>query len=765
MKYIFLSRVKHVATVLAATFSIAILVMVLGLSRHAMATDDSACATVEVVAARGSGQQVGGSSELNRFRDQLRSSVKQPLTPNFYELGSQKQGSHQYPAVDVGDVRNGNAMGAWISRGNANDYGDSVSEGIDEMILYMSHRYVTCKSAGSKFVLVGYSQGAQVVGQYLAAAPKEIRDQIVFVALFGDPKLHLPEGEGFNPPACRGEQLSSYRRVIANCDVDNGSLGARKPYLPADMHDKTGVWCYANDFVCGSSKIVWDNDGHMQYGKAENAIDTAVYEALQRVRVALPQYQQQYISVKRALGNELGEIDVVMVVDTSGVMASNMDKLRQLIATSAARIQMDGGRVALVSYDKVGDSYVGQLENQLTHGAIYFNHNLENLAPGRGGGGQAGALQAIMAMGDGFDRNGNAARLTVIVTEKGIQQVDTMASAAMGRAAKQSLTDITPYIELLVLSHHDNDFYATAELANIQLPLDPDEASQAFHDAVARRGKKPIALLKNQQYRAEPGQQITFDASDSYAVDDEISRYEWDFDDDGIYDMQTISPIVYYRYTQSFDGYMEVRTTTHSGRSATASAAVSIGTYTKPVVPAAPKYLEITRDDGDSVEMSWQPGDDQAEYWIISSDGVALGKIPSSATSVVVGDLARSKNISLEVTGVMANGMMGASAVVSVVSQQDSQSVPSSIAAISTGSLASAVATPWHEKVVLPASQDYELGGADAPHHSIHTPAILPVNVLGVATVQGNRGLLFSVSIALVVIIALILVGRARLRQ
>ena len=159
-------RSMFVATAVVATFSIAMSLM---LVEPVDADNDPACSNVEVVFARGSGQKIG-EEESKRFRAMIDDGIRRPLTNIFYELGSQKQAGHQYPAVNVGDIRNGNAVGAWVSRGNANDYGASISEGVSEMIAYMTNRYVTCKAAGSKFVLAGYSQGAQVIGQYINAA-------------------------------------------------------------------------------------------------------------------------------------------------------------------------------------------------------------------------------------------------------------------------------------------------------------------------------------------------------------------------------------------------------------------------------------------------------------------------------------------------------------------------------------------------------------------------------------------------------------------
>jgi hypothetical protein len=131
---------------------------------------------------------------------------------------------------------------------------------------------------------MGYSQGAQLMGQALFwDLSKDLKDKILFVALFGDPKLYLPEGEGLNPPACRGELFSNWRRTVPDCRTSSGSLGARKPYIMQDMQDKVGLWCNDNDWICGSSKWALGNSGHEHYIDENGPIDDAAREATIKV--------------------------------------------------------------------------------------------------------------------------------------------------------------------------------------------------------------------------------------------------------------------------------------------------------------------------------------------------------------------------------------------------------------------------------------------------------------------------------------------------
>lgn len=116
----------------------------------------------------------------------------------------------------------------------------------------------------SLWVLAGYSQGAMVV----AEAVKSFRhERVVYVALFGDPKLYLPEGSGLLPDACLGRNYSTYRVYVPSCRTHEGSLKARSPYVYGELAGKYGLWCNSEDYICGSALLPWKNDGHMKYSE------------------------------------------------------------------------------------------------------------------------------------------------------------------------------------------------------------------------------------------------------------------------------------------------------------------------------------------------------------------------------------------------------------------------------------------------------------------------------------------------------------------
>ncbi len=620
-----------------------------------------ACADVEVIFARGSGQSLG-DRESTQFQDQMRDRIKSPLKMNFYELGTAKHGDGQYPAVNVGDWTNGNALGGWLSAGYANDYGESVKQGRSELIYYFVNRFRDCKD--SQFVLAGYSQGAQVVGQALVGLEGDA-SRIAYVGLFGDPKLHLPEGEGWNPPACRGEQMSAYRRVIANCHVDNGSLGARKPYLPQVFHAKTGLWCYADDFVCGSSKNVFNNAGHEIYGKSGNAIDSAAWEAALRLKPLVAPDKQHGISVTPPKGTGTTGVDMVFVIDTTGSMAGQIEQSKQFALQAAERIKSMRGRVALVSYRDAGDSYTARIESHLNEDMTEFRQKLAALRAEGGGDTPEATLHALMTAFNGLRWKNGATKASIVLTDAGFHHPDKVDGSTVDGVAKRSLEIDPVNIYPVVPSYIAHEYEELASLTSGQVIVNGGDTEAALFEAIDRIERRPTALLKNPLYIADAGQSITYDASDSYVEEGEITRYDWDFDGDGSYEVSTSTPVTSHVYSEQFDGAMQVRLTASNGTIASASALVKIGTYVAPPAPKAP-VLRVLKDNGSSAIIAWQPTDNLASEWVVGVNGTVLGRAPKATVVLTIDDLQRSDDLTINVAGMMSDGTVGEFASVTV---------------------------------------------------------------------------------------------------
>lgn len=166
-----------------------------------------------------------------------------------------------YPAIAVKNISV--LIGAKLSDGQYYAFGKSKNAGVSNLVNY--YRNVMRRCGRTKWVLAGYSQGAMVVAE---AARQFNASDVVYLGLFGDPQLNLPEGKGLSPLACSGRNLSVYRVNVPNCRTHTGVLGARKPYVPGKMSAlQVGLWCNNDDFICGSTSNPAKLSGHMQYAK------------------------------------------------------------------------------------------------------------------------------------------------------------------------------------------------------------------------------------------------------------------------------------------------------------------------------------------------------------------------------------------------------------------------------------------------------------------------------------------------------------------
>lgn len=632
---------------------------------------DDKCMLATAIFARGSGQGLN-AKEAQTFRRQLQNRVGKDKL-NFYELGSESYGGNQYPAVDVSNVWNGNAIGAKLSGGMGNTYGKSVKEGVAELRAYLDARHRKCPN--EFFILGGVSQGAQVVGQALPNISSGVKNKIVFNMLFGDPKLYLPEGEGIFPPACRNENLSAYRREIANCHVDNGALGARKPFLPSEDNSKTGLWCLANDYVCGSSKFVWDVEGHGKYANSNGPIDDGVREAANRLKNAAKLASQNDPGINdKPLNNNMGTTgtDVVFVLDTTGSMSLYIDQMKTFIRNYSSKIKEMNGRVGLVVYRDAGDEYTAKKVSDLQSDTTDLLNQLDRVTVDGGGDDPEAALHASMVAMNEMKWQKGATKAIILLTDAGYHEPDKVDGSTLAAVAKRSL-EIDPVNIYPVVEKHLEGSYedmASQTTGQVIVSGGENDTIAALSKALTKIKNRPNAKLKIGEYYAEVGQKITFDASDSYVVDGKITKYEWDFDGDGKIDQTTTSPVTSHVYNEKFDGIMQVRMSASNDTVSNISAPVKVGTKPNlPVGPGAPQVsAKIIERNGNkaTIRLNWQPVDELSSRWLVSLDDTNLGYTVGEQRQLDITDVDVSTSRKVTVTGVKADGYAGKSATVQV---------------------------------------------------------------------------------------------------
>lgn len=149
----------------------------------------------------------------------------------------------------------------------------SEAAGVNRLVAVLNAQNEQCPAM--RTVLLGYSQGAMVVGDALSSPERRFnedngheltpsaRGHIVAVELFGDPR--------FRGDAAYGSGDYDHAR--------DGILGARDAQDFADLHDRVVSYCAADDFAC---QVGGSTEAHGAYA-SNGMIDQGVAFAVDRV--------------------------------------------------------------------------------------------------------------------------------------------------------------------------------------------------------------------------------------------------------------------------------------------------------------------------------------------------------------------------------------------------------------------------------------------------------------------------------------------------
>ena len=328
--------------------------------RAVFANEDSElCGGVPVVLyARGSGQvpsaksgQVGYEKERDKVIDEL----DQRLGSDGYEfleiVGGIGSISGEYPALGVSEGWPGLSRGAVaiITAGSIGTYKGSVNKGTSLLVQYLTSNDMQNRC----IILVGYSQGAHVIGDALSELKlSPVLRRIIYVGLLGDPKLDL---QGYGSILEYGSYMPWYRGNAVPL-IQTGLLGSRRPdYLPRlstevkQAFTKVGSWCYDDDPICTSNFAggVID-DGHGKY--AERAVPAMVQEIVNAVA-------ERTGRVSAGVSCKPSQQDIVLAINFSPTMRSDRVFMSPEGIDKTVDDAFDAGcdvRVGLVEFGRPG---------------------------------------------------------------------------------------------------------------------------------------------------------------------------------------------------------------------------------------------------------------------------------------------------------------------------------------------------------------------------------------------------------------------------
>lgn len=199
-----------------------------------------ACTSLVVVGLRGSGEAADSGSI--RYFGKPASKAATNMVSRIKRTGTYRYAGIPYDARRVNPVT----------------YGASVADGVTLLTGVLRSIRRSC-GTGTRFALIGYSQGAQVVRESVAKLEQSVRAQVVAVGLIGDPKRR-----GFDQrPAEIGYHEDFDRGTLAG----SGKLGPGRTFEGLLRSTKIASFCVKNDWICNDTVHTtwgqgWATDWH-----------------------------------------------------------------------------------------------------------------------------------------------------------------------------------------------------------------------------------------------------------------------------------------------------------------------------------------------------------------------------------------------------------------------------------------------------------------------------------------------------------------------
>lgn len=610
----------------------------------------TACSDVEIIFAHGAASDFNSSPDVAAWHEAMNSSKLTNLSYDYYYLGQSNYYGKTYKGASIGAeslAELKNTAETYFSAGNSGEFQTSVAAGIQELSGRITD--VLTKCPDTKFVFGGYSEGSFILHQFFNETASTLgltTNNVIYIATFGDPKLYLPEGEGLFPPACNNQNFSSYRVYAPNCRAHAGILGAAKPdYFPTAFIGKTGLWCTKEDVMCSNYFNIFNLshilDDHLNYASQE----------------PYP-YQQAATIIRQALAaafqtpsTEQVSRDTAILIDTTYSMSSVIEKYKKE-ALKIAKTTLDtGGRVALAEYRDIeadGAEWVPHMLCDFSCNYDEFQTYLGSLEPSGGGDSSESALSATLKTMNSLDWHPGATKSIIVLTDAEYHEPD-YDGTTLADVVKRSL-EIDP-VNIYVVTPNTNHSAYNPLVTSTNGQAFTLGASDILASGTALLNRPSLAFLSS-SYTASSGEVLTFTLNTS-ATD--VDYYEWDLDQDGIFEITTTTPTISSLYNSPISGFVQAKVVTKTGLSSSASATITVYPKEETTSPATIDSIDI-KEGNHSAKVSLKATN--AEGYLVILDDYILGLTKSQI--IHLKDLADGEH-NLLITPISASGTRGES--------------------------------------------------------------------------------------------------------
>lgn len=521
--------------------------------------------------------------------------INKDLTKEFVSFHN--QGGHTYGYKALGaDSFLSKASHNTASTIRANAYYESMYDGSDALTQYLKTKMVNCPD--QKIVLGGYSQGAQVVGETLPRLTSMERSKIAFAALYGDPKFNTKDGTSVykKGPWVRGNSFV----------LSGGILGARVNYLPNDMRGKSASWCDFGDTIC-TGRNMNDPITRIIGEKFVNPVHSTEYQArwipqsineimgaLSSTDVFTKNPPQAHLNTYYRKNGTRPLTDIVLIIDSAGSNEKGIEKLRQDAgAISKSLLKDKNTQVGIVRYSNQTPGIFGstptmgweaygpttiqwQLEQNLRSISTDPANTAWTYTPLYAG------LNAANTVMERIGRHG-AQKQYIIYTNKYPGGVFADGVTVYGRTGKVFVTKdqiirkmytLDPVVANAVIVpdgaavNNDTKSYISnfTDISGGGVTIaDAYNVGAAFDGVANEFDTSPVAIISEP---VQIGSSLFVSGGESYDPNSFITKYKWDCNDDGIYELQDTQPAAVCEYNMAYGGIIGLEIESADGQKA-----------------------------------------------------------------------------------------------------------------------------------------------------------------------------------------------------
>jgi hypothetical protein len=272
-------------------------------------------------------------------------------------------------------------------------------------------------------------------------------------------------------------------------------------------------------------------------------------------------------------------LDIVFVVDTAGSMENEIAQIRSDLSSLVGQLKetTSAYRVAVVSYrdfsQRTGspNDYPFKVDQTFTDNPDLIQAAIDSLAAQDGGDCPETVFSGIQAALElpwsTFDT-----RVIIVIGDAPALSPEPISHLTVSQIVANSIARRVVQV-IGVDAGHLNDNGALGQIAAATggsvIPVTSD-LTNTLLETLDRAANQPYLWI-GQAYSGKIGQPVKFDTSGSYGS---IKLYEWDFDGDGMFDLQTTKPTATHVYNAGFNGYVILRVTGPDGTAMTSARTV-----------------------------------------------------------------------------------------------------------------------------------------------------------------------------------------------